>query len=253
MFHTLQNLPTVYEGKKSTKRGCRGGGGVNNNKHKKSQWAQGHKEKNQWGHSEAVSAIPTTQILQPLFLSLFFVLLLHQPLLQSVGKWVERKKRRCTSFPTEGKCLGITTGCCWCSAVAAHRHLAAKLQPNVASCCLNKTHCFSLPAKSYSCRLLFFFNMMESSVFVSVLFVFQNLGLVFRVLAASCLRQYCHSSREALAIQRSSSATRLARVESTGSSLTETSHPHSYSHSNSRRFDVEPISALCCTFLLVQH
>lgn len=62
----------------------------------------------------------------------------------------ERRGEEVHAFPTEGESLGIATGCCWCSAVAEHRDLTAKLRPNVASCCLNKTHCFSLPAKSYS-------------------------------------------------------------------------------------------------------
>lgn len=151
---------------------------------------------------------------------LFFVLLLHQTLLQSVGKWAERK-RRCTLFPAEGKCLGIATGCCGCSALAEPRHHAAKLRPKAASCCPNKTHCLSLSAKSYSCRLF----LHRDGKFRFFPFVFQNMGLAFRVLAASCLRQYCHSSREALAIQRSSSAARLARVKSIGTSPQRDSIP----------------------------
>lgn len=149
MFHTLQNVPTVYEGKKSTEKklweGWVGGGGVNNNKHNKSQWARG--QKNQWGHSEAVSAIPTTQILQPLFLSLllFFFCISHFYKVLA-NEWRERggDARR---FPRREGVLAWRLDAADDSAAAQHCHLAAKLRPNVASCCLNKTHWFSTAGK----------------------------------------------------------------------------------------------------------
>lgn len=67
MIHTLQNLPTVSEGNKSNNKRRTD---KNNLKKKKISvqmslrtWHLRQKQKNnQWGHSEAVSAIPTTHI-----------------------------------------------------------------------------------------------------------------------------------------------------------------------------------------------
>lgn len=127
----------------------------------------------------------------------------------------ENEERRCTQFPTEGKCLGIATGCCWCSAVAEHRDLTAKLRPNVGSRCLNKTHCFSLPAKK-----LLMSTIVDCSFFCGFFCCcccFKNIGLVLSCPGCLCLGRYCHSSWEALAIQRSSGAAKLSRVKPTGS------------------------------------
>lgn len=60
--------------------------------------------------------------------------------------------------------------------------IGGKLWVNVRSCCVNKTHCFSLPAEAtheYNCRLFFFISMENSPFFK------KNLGLIFRVLAAT--------------------------------------------------------------------
>lgn len=46
--------------------------------------------------------------------------------------------------------------------------VGGKLWVNVRSCCVNKTHCFSLPAEAtheYNCRLFFFFISTENSPF----------------------------------------------------------------------------------------